>query len=198
MTSVSVEDIKVDREKAVRRTLDLVNVKSPTGEEGEVAHVYGEMLRELGMRVTYQEVEPGRYNVVGVLRGKGGGASLMFNGHLDTSFSPTDDPEVLRAISPVYRLEPPWGYREGDWIYGMGAFNMKGALAAYVTAVEAILDAGVELKGDIMIAGVVGEIEKSQVDNYRGPQYRGYGYGTAYLVTHGGLTDFAILGEPPG
>ncbi len=198
MTSVSLEDIKVDREKVVKRTLDLVNVKSPTGEEGEVAQVYGEMLRALGMRVTYQEVEPGRYNVVGVLRGKGGGASLMFNGHLDTSFSPTDDPEILRAISPVYRFEPPWGYREGDWIYGMGAFNMKGALAAYVTAVEAILDAGVELKGDIMIAGVVGEIEKSQVDNYRGPQYRGYGYGTAYLVTHGGLTDFAILGEPTG
>ncbi len=200
MVVEQLQDIlkRVDAEKTVKRTMELANIESPTGSEGEVAQLYKAMMEEVGMRVTLQEVEPGRYNAVGVLRGKGGGASLMFNGHLDTSFSPRDDPEVLKAISPVYRFEPPWSYREGDWIYGMGVFNMKGALAAYVSAVEAIQEAGVELKGDIMIAGVVGEIEKTQVDQYRGAQYRGYGYGTAYLVTHGGITDYAILGEPTG
>ncbi|HIQ30125.1 MAG TPA: M20 family peptidase [Candidatus Caldiarchaeum subterraneum] len=200
MATVSSQEIlaKIDAEKTVQRTMDLANVASPTGQEGDVAQVYKEMLEAVGMRVTLQEVEPGRYNVVGVLRGSGGGASLMFNGHLDTSFSPTDDPEILKAISPVYRFEPPWSYREGEWLYGMGVFNMKGALAAYVSAVEALQNTGAELKGDIMIAGVVGEIEKTQIDQYKGAQYRGYGYGTAYLVTHGGVTDYAILGEPTG
>lgn len=200
MTSALIEDVlaKIDPEKTVRRTMELANVESPTGKEGECGQLYAEMMKGLGMRVTLQEVEPGRYNAIGVLRGRGGGASLMFNGHLDTSFSPREDPEILRAISPVYRFEPPWSYRDGDWLYGMGVFNMKGALAAYLSAVEALQDAGVELMGDIMIAGVVGEIEKTQIDQYRGAEYRGYGHGTAYLVTHGGITDFAVLGEPTG
>ena len=194
----STADLKLDIGRVVQRAMDLTNVESPTGKEAEVAQLYKKMMEEVGMRVTLQEVEPGRFNAIGVLKGSGGGASLMFNGHMDTSFSPRDPPELLRAISPVYKFEPPWAYREGDWVYGQGVFNMKAALASYVGAVEAIQNSGMRLKGDIVIAGVVGEIEKSQVDQYVGPQYRGYGFGTSYLVTHGGVADCAILGEPTG
>jgi acetylornithine deacetylase/succinyl-diaminopimelate desuccinylase-like protein len=59
-------------------------------------------------------------------------------------------------------------------------------------------DNNVKLNGDVVIAGVVGEIEKTQVDQYRGAQFRGYGHGTAYLVSHGGTADVAVLGEPTG
>ncbi|MGI0079793.1 MAG: peptidase dimerization domain-containing protein, partial [Nitrososphaerales archaeon] len=64
--------------------------------------------------------------------------------------------------------------------------------------IRTIQDSGRRLRGDIVIAGVVGEIEKTQVDQYKGSQYRGYGHGTAYLVSHGGTADVAILGEPTG
>jgi acetylornithine deacetylase/succinyl-diaminopimelate desuccinylase-like protein len=190
---------KIDRARLVRDALDLVNVDSPTGKEGEVGEVYASKLRELGMRVTMQEVEDGRYNVLGVLRGTDSSkATLMFNGHLDTSFAASESPEILKAISPVYSFKPPWGRVKDNWIYGMGAFNMKSALAAYVAAVRAIQDEGKELEGDLVIAGVVGEIEKTQVEGYRGRQYRGYGLGTSYLVAHGGTADCAVLGEPTG
>lgn len=189
----------VDRGKLVQDALDLVNVDSPTGKEGEVGELYASKLKALGMKVTMQEVEQGRFNVLGVLRGKDPGmATLMFNGHLDTSFAASESPDVLKAISPVYSFEPPWGRVEGDWIYGMGAFNMKSALAAYAAALRAVQDGGEELGGDLVIAGVVGEIEKTQVDGYAGPQYRGYGLGTSYLVAHGGTADYAVLGEPTG
>ena len=189
----------VDKEKLVADSLDLVNVDSPTGREGEVAELYASKLRALGMKVVMQEVEPGRSNVLATLKGsKSDGATLMFNGHLDTSFAASEDPVILKAISNVYSFEMPWGRIEGDWIYGMGAFNMKSALAAYASAVRAIQDSGENLAGDIVIAGVVGEIEKTQVDRYMGPQYRGYGHGTSYLVAHGGTADVAILGEPTG
>ncbi len=190
---------KVDRAKLVRDALDLVNVDSPTGREGEVGEMYASKLREVGMKVTMQEVEQGRYNVIGFLAGSNpDGATLMFNGHLDTSFAASESPEILKAISPVYRSEPPWGYVKDDWIYGMGAFNMKSALAAYVAAVRGMQDAGSRPAGNLMIAGVIGEIEKTQVGSYRGAQYRGYGYGTSYLVAHGGTADVAVLGEPTG
>jgi len=116
----------VDREKLVKDALDLINIDSPTGREGEVAEEYASKLKALGMKVVLQEVEQGRQNVLATLRGANpGGATLMFNGHLDTSFAASESPDILRAISPVYRFEPPWGYLKGDWIYGMGAFNMK-------------------------------------------------------------------------
>jgi acetylornithine deacetylase/succinyl-diaminopimelate desuccinylase-like protein len=183
----------------VQDALDLVNVDSPTGNEGEVGELYATKLRALGMKVVMQEVESGRSNVVATLRGnKGDHATLMFNGHLDTSFAASEDPEILRAISAVYPPTPPWGRVKEDWIYGMGAFNMKSALAAYAAAVRTIQDQGVELPGDIVVCGVIGEIEKAQVDKYVGSKYRGYGHGTAYLVSHGGTADCAILGEPTG
>ena len=190
----------LDGRKLAQDALDLVNVNSPTGKEGEAAELYADKLRALGMKVVLQEVEAGRKNVLATLRGVDPeAATLMFNGHLDTSFAADEDLEILHAISPVYREGPPWGRIEGDWLYGMGAFNMKSALAAYAAAVRTLQDSGEgKVRGDIVIAGVIGEIEKTEIDAYQGPQYRGYGHGTAYLVSHGGTADVAILGEPTG
>lgn len=199
MAEIQKELPVIDENKLVKDALDLVNIDSPTGKELEVAELYASKLKELGLKVIMQEVEPGRKNVLGMLDGDDPeGATIMFNGHLDTSFAASEDPEILDAISPVYRKEPPWGYVKDNWIYGMGAFNMKSALAAYLAAVRYIQDKGIKLKGRILIAGVVGEIEKTQIDNYTGSQYRGYGYGTSYLVSHGGTADVAVLGEPTG
>ena len=63
---------------------------------------------------------------------------------------------------------------------------MKGALACYVEAVRALQDAGVRLKGDVLIAAVCGEIEKTQYGDAQGGEYRGYAAGSRYLVSHGG------------
>jgi acetylornithine deacetylase/succinyl-diaminopimelate desuccinylase-like protein len=73
---------------------------------------------------------------------------------------------------------------------------MKGALACYVEAVRALQDAGVRLRGDVLVAAVCGEIEKTQYGDAQGPEYRGYAAGTRYLVSHGGVADMCLLGEP--
>jgi len=73
---------------------------------------------------------------------------------------------------------------------------MKGALVCYTNAVRALQRAGVRLKGDVIIAAVAGEIEKTQWGEFKGKEFRGYGYGTHYLVNHGVLPDMCILGEP--
>ncbi|CAB1368429.1 M20/M25/M40 family metallo-hydrolase [Denitratisoma oestradiolicum] len=179
----------IDRDRLVNLTIDLTNIPSPTGFEGDVARAYHEVLKGAGMDATLQPIGDERYNAVGRLQGAGGGKSLMFNGHLDTSFGPE---QAHRGI----------GYQckgtlvDNEWIYGMGSFNMKFALANYVTAVEAIRKAGIRLGGDVVIAGVAGEIEKAPVNEYEGPQYQGYGVGTKFAITHGAVADFCILGEP--
>jgi acetylornithine deacetylase/succinyl-diaminopimelate desuccinylase-like protein len=73
---------------------------------------------------------------------------------------------------------------------------MKGALACYVEALRALRDAGVRLRGDVLIAAVCGEIEKTQYGDAQGAEFRGYAAGTRYLVSHGGVADMCLLGEP--
>lgn len=179
----------IDRDRLVNLTIDLTNIPSPTGFEGDCARAYHEVLQGSGFDATLQPIGDERYNAIGRLQGEGGGKSLMFNGHLDTSFGPE---QAHRGI----------GYQckgtlvDNEWIYGMGSFNMKFALANYVTAVEAVRKAGIKLGGDVVIAGVAGEIEKAPVNEYEGRQYQGYGVGTKYAITHGAVADFCILGEP--
>jgi acetylornithine deacetylase/succinyl-diaminopimelate desuccinylase-like protein len=81
-------------------------------------------------------------------------------------------------------------------LFGLGISNMKGALACYVEAVRALQDAGVRLRGDVLIAAVCGEIEKTQWGEAQGAEYRGYAAGSRYLVSHGGVADMCLLGEP--
>jgi acetylornithine deacetylase/succinyl-diaminopimelate desuccinylase-like protein len=65
-----------------------------------------------------------------------------------------------------------------------------------VDALRALADAGVRLKGDVLVAAVCGEIEKTQFGDAQGAEYRGYSAGSRYLVSHGGVADMCILGEP--
>jgi acetylornithine deacetylase/succinyl-diaminopimelate desuccinylase-like protein len=180
---------KVDRDSLVKTARDLVNIPSPTGHEHAAAEYMARTLVDMGLQVSWQEVEDGRPNVLARLVGTGGGKTLMFNGHLDTSYSGSE----------------PWLHGEGfrpeavvrdGHIFGLGISNMKGALACYVEAVRAIQDAGVRLEGDVLIAAVVGEIEKTQWGEFRGADYRGYAAGSRHLVSHGGVADMCVLGEP--
>ena len=125
------------RERAQRREVvaqlrmqDLVEVlgarEVARPREGEVAQRH----------VLRQPIGDERYNAIGRLQGEGGGKSLMFNGHLDTSFGPE---QAHRGLG--YRCEGT--VIDDEWIYGMGTFNMKSALATYTVACEAIRAAGI-------------------------------------------------------
>lgn len=180
----------VNEEQIVSMSCDLINIPSPTGEEAEMGRYMRRAMEEMGLAVSWQEVEEGRANVVGLLEGGGKGKSLMFNGHMDTSY--TGREPHLTGIG----FKPKAVVKDGI-IYGLGIYNMKGALVCYVQAVKALQRAGVKLKGDVVIAAVAGEIEKSQWgDDFVGKQYRGYGVGSHYLVNHGVVPDMCILGEP--
>src|SRR5712675_1480611 len=180
---------EVREEEIVSMSSDVINIPSPTGEELQMAQYMQSALQKIGLDITWQEVEEVRANVVGRWKGSGGGKNLMFNGHMDTSN--TGREEFLTGLG--YK---PHAFVQDGFICGLGIYNMKGALVCYTQAVKALQRAGVRLKGDVIIAAVAGEIEKTQWGEFRGKEYRGYGCGTHYLVNHGVLPDMCILGEP--
>jgi acetylornithine deacetylase/succinyl-diaminopimelate desuccinylase-like protein len=185
-----VTELRIDERRLVELALRLVSMPSFTGSEEAAAELMRDELDDLGLRVQWQQVEDERANVLGTWEGSGGGPTLMLNGHLDTSYSGREP--WLQGI-PGFQ---PAGFERDGRIYGLGISNMKGALCCYVEAVRALQEAGVRLKGDLMIACVAGEIEKSQQGDAQGAEYRGYAAGSRHLVSHGGAADFCILGEP--
>ena len=180
----------VAAERLVETAKAMIAVPSFTGSEESMALLMRETFEGMGLRVQWQQVEEGRANVLGTWEGAGGGPSLMFNGHMDTSYSGREP--WLRHV-PGFQPKP---FAEDGRLYGLGVSNMKGALACYVEAVRALMDAGVRLRGDILVAAVCGEIEKAQQGDAQGAEYRGYAAGSRYLVSHGGVADMCILGEP--
>jgi acetylornithine deacetylase len=182
--------VKIDRNRLVEWASRAIAIPSFTGSEGAMATFMAETFQELGLAVQWQQVEQGRANVLGTLRGAGGGPTLMFNGHMDTSYS---GKEPWLAHVPGFQPEP---FIRERRLYGLGISNMKGALACYVEALRALADDGISLRGDVLVAAVCGEIEKAQHGDAQGAEYRGYATGSRYLVTHGGVADMCILGEP--
>jgi len=147
----------------------LMRVPSPSGEEGEAAALVQEEMRRLG----YDDARTDEVgNVIGLIRGAGGGHSVMLNTHLD-HVSPGD---------PTLWTDPPFSatMRDGA-IYGRGAVDIKGPMACQVHAGGLLLAAGLRPAGDLYVVGAVLE-------------ERG-GLGSQRLA--GSLkTDRAVIGEP--
>ncbi len=138
--------------------------------EGAIARHLAQSLQSAGLEARLEEVSPGRLNVIGVLKGKGGGRNLMLNGHLDTV--------------GVAGMEAPFMPRiENGLLYGRGAQDMKGGVAAALVAV-ATLAREPRLRGDVVFAGVADEEYKSA--------------GTRALLASGVRADAAIVMEPTG
>jgi acetylornithine deacetylase/succinyl-diaminopimelate desuccinylase-like protein len=180
---------KQDVAALTEMTRDLVNIRSETGNEGEIGDYVSRRFGELGMMIEQQPVEKGRNNVVARRFGKAPGPTLMLLAHFDTSTTPGEDLPI--GYQPTATLQD-------GWIYGLGVSNMKCAFSGFWSALQMMRDAGVDPPGEVMVAGVIGEILKAPVDDWRGRKYRGGGLGAHYLLSHGAVADFCINGEPTG
>ncbi len=130
-----------------------------------------ESLKESGLEsvLNYDK----RPNVVGSFKGNGGGRSLILTGHMDPV-----------TIEPLHEwTREPFGAEIDDGLlYGRGASDMKGGLLAGLLAISYLREAGVALRGDVIVESVVNEEHA--------------GNGTLDLVRRGITADGAIVLEP--
>ena len=110
--------------------------------EAEIGRFVAGWFEEAGLEVDVLEGRPGRPSVVGLARGSGAGRTLMLNGHLDTVSLET----MERPLEPRV---------EGGRLYGRGAYDMKGSLAALMLAGRAA--ARLSLRGNVLVAAVADE-----------------------------------------
>jgi len=167
--------MQIDRDYLRRTLVRLVQINSvnPTLAPGapgerEIAAFIAASLESIGLKTQIFEPEPGRISVVGRLAGSGGGRSLMLNAHCDT-------------VDVAGMLDPFSGAIRDGKLYGRGAFDMKGSLAASMAAAKALADSQAPLRGDVLVAAVADEEYGS--------------LGTSDLIRHIKV-DGAIVTEP--
>lgn len=130
----------IDSDWIARKTHELVAIKSETLSEIEVCEFYATELESLGLIVERRPIANGRFNVYAKLKGANSQKSLIFNGHLDTI--------------PIGESWPP--RISEDKIFGRGAEDMKGGMAALLAMLRAFNLSETKLQGDIWITAVVG------------------------------------------
>jgi succinyl-diaminopimelate desuccinylase len=142
---------EIKRDELIQLTQDLVRIPSvrrPGEGEKNVALFLSHLLEEMGLDVVVEEVEPGSPNVIAVLQGREEGPCLMFECHTDV---------VTEGDTSEWRYGPYDGKLIGNRIYGRGACDTKGNLAAAVKAIQAVSQSGLPFKGRILLGILVDE-----------------------------------------
>jgi acetylornithine deacetylase len=184
------EAVATLRPEIVAALQELVRIPSQTGHEGPAQDAVARLMRAHDLDVDVwepdaTELEPhaefvtlgrdfiGRPNVVGVFRGKGGGRSLILNGHIDT---------VEVGDPAAWSHSPLGGDISGGRLYGRGACDMKGGIVANLFALRALRLAGFHPAGDVFVESTISEEDG--------------GAGALAAVLRGYVADGALISEP--
>lgn len=184
------EWLTANRSKGIRFLQRLVQEGSTRGNESKAQAIIIEKCRKLGLSLDIWEIGEdvllkhpvfcsdrtdftGNPNVVGILKGTGGGQSIILNGHIDV---------VPEGDRKDWKYEPFSGLLEDGKLYGRGSTDMKGGTVSLILAMEAIIHSGIRLKGDVIFQSVIEE--------------ESGGAGTLAAVLRGYTADGAIIPEP--
>ncbi len=123
----------------------LIQIPSESGEEGNLARFLTDEMKKLG----FDEVHTDKAgNVIGIIRGTGGGENILFNCHMD---------HVSPGNRADWEFDPYGGTVSGGYVHGRAASDTKGAMAAQIYAGYLLKEAGIQLKGDVYFTFVIDE-----------------------------------------
>lgn len=158
-------DIKLDYSELLQLCRTLIQEKSYSGEEKGVS----DKVKEYMLKHGYDDMIVDKYgNIIGHIKGKRKGSRILFDGHMDTV--PVTQPEK-------WKVDPFQGEMKEGKLYGRGATDMKGALAAMIFAgAQFAKDCDKDFAGDIYVAGVVHEecfegVAAREISAYVKPDY---------------------------
>src|SRR5437764_11415891 len=171
---------QLDAAEVVELTRRLVrfDTTNPPGNEGPASRYLGDYLADSGIAVEYQEVQPGRPNLIARLPGRGEGGHLVFSGHMDT---------VPAGDLALWEHDPFAAEVVDGRIVGRGAADMKGGVAAMALALKTLAHARFVPRADLILTVSMSQ-ERDRAPGARHMAQTGILTGSAYLV----------VGEPTG
>ncbi len=183
---------KIDLARLKQLIFDLTGKHSPTGAEREACEFMTDYLNSVGIRAHYQPITDISGNCYGRVKGSGDGPTLMLYAPVDTLLE--GDPEQdLPHAGPEHRADMrPEPYIDGDLVIGLGASNPKSMVALLTEALTCVVEAEVELKGDVVIATAGGGMPWIVPER----NHTGISNGVNHLLSHGVTADFGVICKP--
>ena len=185
---------EIDKEELIELVKHLGNIDSPPHHETEVAEFIESWLKKEGIKTKVLSLIEDRPNVIGTIKGTGGGYSLLFNSHMDTAVSEHNVFSRRNYMEPIFHQ----AWQDGERLFGTGVVNDKGPMACFLIAAKAIKEAGITLKGDLLLTAVSGEIAWEPVDEFKSPWSPGHAVGARFISRHGAIADYAVVAESTG
>jgi len=170
-------NFKVNKKKLLDflRSILKENTENPPGNERLVAEIIKNYLEPLGFETKLYEPEHNRTSLLAVLKGAGGGRSLVMNGHID-----------IGPIGNGWTVDPLGGEIKDGKIFGRGTGDMKSGIAAMICASEIVVNSKIKRLGDLYLTCVADESS-------------GGHKGTGYLIKNAYIdADMGIICEPSG
>jgi acetylornithine deacetylase/succinyl-diaminopimelate desuccinylase-like protein/cysteine synthase len=177
---ITPRDVAVEDSVGLTQALTNIDSSNPSlsltdgAGENQIANYLAAWFAHRGIEYHWVETVSGRPSIVGVLRGSGGGKSLMFEGHIDTVSLSSYEKDPLSGVLAE---------KDGrQVVLGRGSLDMKGGLAVALAALSATKASGKALRGDVIVAAVSDEEDASQ--------------GTRDILAAGWRADAAVIPEP--
>lgn len=183
---------KIDQGRLKRLIFDLTARHSPTGAEREASEFMVDYMNNAGIAANYQPITQTSGNCVGRLRGSGSGPSLLLYAPVDTLLEGDAEKDLPQAGREMRADMLPKPIIDGDLVIGLGASNPKSMVSVITEAAQCIVEARIELTGDVIAATagggmpwIVGERDNAGVSS-----------GVTHMLSHGVTADFGIIVKP--
>lgn len=181
---------KLNSRRLQKLLFDLTNIHSPTGATREASEFMAEHLKKIGMKSSYYPMNEMTGNVMAKFRGSGDGATVLLYAPIDTHLDRTPGEEVLTGNGQEADLQP-FAQQIDDWVFGLGASNPKAMVATLTEVANALIDAEVPLKGDLIVGMADGGMP---VDI--SSRNAGMSNGVIHMLNRGMYPDYAIIMKP--
>jgi len=181
---------RLNPQRLQKLLFELTNIHSPTGLTRQASEFMSHHMQSIGMKARYYPMNEITGNVLGERRGSGGGATVLLYAPIDTHLDRTPGEEVLTGEGQEADLQP-FAQQVDDWVFGLGSSNPKAMIATLTEVATALIEAGVPLKGDLLLGMADGGMPVDISE-----RNAGMSNGVIHMLNRGMYPDFAIIMKP--
>jgi acetylornithine deacetylase/succinyl-diaminopimelate desuccinylase-like protein len=183
---------KIDAERLKQLIFDLTDIHSPTGNEKEASQYLADYMNRANFKAHYQAVSENSGNCVGRIRGSGEGPNLLLYAPIDVHLDGEAEIDVP-WVGPHLRDDMmPKAQIRGDTVIGLGASNPKSMIATLTEAAHCVLEAGIPLKGDVIVGSAGGGMPWVSEER----NHMGISSGVMHMLSHGVTADMGVIFKP--
>ncbi len=181
---------RLNPQRLQKLLFDLTNIHSPTGSTREASEFMTRHMQSIGMKSRYYPMSDITGNALGEFKGSGDGAAVLLYAPIDTHLDRTPGEEVLTGDGQEADLQP-FAQQVDDWVFGLGSSNPKAMIATLVEVATSLIEAGVPLKGDLLLGMADGGMPVDISE-----RNAGMSNGVIHMLNRGMYPDFAIIMKP--